>query len=83
MRKKNRKKRKKIETTALKYNGLPITMGGHNKTRIAGRYRLTLPGHTPYMVGRLWTEGDAGLLLSQEPYPALGTIGLAIDLVNF
>jgi len=25
------KRRKKIETTGIKYNGLPITMGGHNK----------------------------------------------------
>jgi len=25
------KRRKKIETTAAKYNGLPITMGGHKE----------------------------------------------------
>jgi len=28
---KRRTKKKKIETTAAKYNGLPITVGGHNK----------------------------------------------------
>jgi len=30
-----REKRRKIVTTAAKYNGLPMTMGSHNKT-IAG-----------------------------------------------
>jgi len=30
-RKERKKERKKIETTAAKYNGLPITMGGRNK----------------------------------------------------
>jgi len=30
-RRKKRKKKKNIETTTTKYNGLPITMGSHNK----------------------------------------------------
>jgi len=30
-RKKERRRRKKKKTTAAKYNGLPITIGGHNK----------------------------------------------------
>jgi len=28
--KKKEEEKRKIETTAAKYNGLPITMGGHN-----------------------------------------------------
>jgi len=33
--KKRRRKKKKIITTAAKYNGLPITMGGHNNGAFA------------------------------------------------
>jgi len=41
-RKKERRKRIKIETTGVKYNGLPITMGGHKKHKalgLSGLYR--------------------------------------------
>jgi len=30
---KDRKKERKIETTWVKYNGLPITMGGHDEMK--------------------------------------------------
>jgi len=32
--KKKERRRKKIETTAEKYNGLPITMGGDNNSKV-------------------------------------------------
>jgi len=34
VRKKKKKKERKIETTAGKYNGLPITMGGHKQSEL-------------------------------------------------
>jgi len=36
-----KRKRRKIEITGVKYNGLPITMGGHNKTMARSVYSKT------------------------------------------
>jgi len=35
------KKERKIETTGVKYNGLPITIGGHNKWNLNSLYSAT------------------------------------------
>jgi len=40
-------KRKKIETTEVKYNGLPITMGGHKKSQCMKTLRRTYSAQTP------------------------------------
>jgi len=41
-----KKKEEKIETTAVKYNGLPITMGGHNYRRSIEKNLIITPACT-------------------------------------